>query len=105
MRGILPGNVLEALADCRHEVSLHQAAKARQSANPNHALAGLWLEVLNDADQREEAKRRSLFPTLIQRHWNLKNETKAEDAMRKALTARRDIRQEHKSPRVCPAST
>ncbi len=36
---------LVALAECRHDVSLSQAARAKQSQNPNFALAGLWLEV------------------------------------------------------------
>ena len=48
---------------------------------------------------------RSLFPTLVQKDWNLKSEAQAEDAMRKALTALMDIRQEYKLPRVCPAAT
>ena len=47
---------LESLADCRHDESLRAAAKGRQSNNPNYALAGLWLEILNYADSGREAK-------------------------------------------------
>ncbi len=92
---------LEALADCRHDVSLQQAAKAQQSDNPNYVLAGLWLEVLNYADKREEAKARSLFPTVVEKDWDIKTESQAEEAMRKGLTALMDIRQEYNMPRVC----
>jgi hypothetical protein len=92
---------LEALADCRHDVSLRQAAKAQQSKNPNYALAGLWLEVLNYGDQRDEVKARSLFPTLVEKDWDIKSEAQAEDMMRKSLNALMDIRQEYNLPRVC----
>lgn len=92
---------LEALADCRHDVSLRQAAKAQQSKNPNYTLAGLWLEVLNYGDQREEAKARSLFPTVVEKDWDIKTEAQAEDIMRKALNELMNIRQEYNLPRVC----
>ncbi len=92
---------LEALADCKHDISLRQAAKAQQSDNPNPALAGLWLEVLSYADQRDEAKARSLFPTLVEKDWDIKTEAQAEETMRDALNKLMDIRQEYKLPRVC----
>lgn len=92
---------LAALAWCRHDESLSQAAKAQQSDNPNYALAGLWLEILSYADQRDEAKARSLFPAVVEKDWNIKSESQAEEVMRKALSALMDIRQEFKLPRVC----
>lgn len=92
---------LEALADCRHDVSLRQAAKAQQSKNPNYALAGLWLEVLNYGDQRDETRARSLFPTVVEKDWDIKTEAEAEDIMRKALNELMNIRQEYNLPRVC----
>ena len=92
---------LEALADCRHDVSLNQAAKAQRSANPNYALAGLWLEVLNYGDQRDEARARSLFPTVVEKDWDIKTESQAEETMRKTLNGLMDIRQEYNMPRVC----
>lgn len=92
---------LEALADCRYDVSLQQADKAQKSQNPNFALAGLWLEVLTYADQKEETKARSLFPTLVEKDWNIKSEAQAEEKMRKALNSLMDIREKNKLPRVC----
>ncbi|MGD9076346.1 MAG: hypothetical protein PVJ69_14110 [Desulfobacteraceae bacterium] len=92
---------LEALADCKHDVALRQAAKAQQSKNPNYALAGLWLEVLNYGDQRDEVKARSLFPKLVEKDWDINSESQAEDVMRKSLNRLMDIRQEYNMPRVC----
>ena len=64
-------------------------------------MAGLWLEVLSYADQREEAKARSLFPTLVEKDWDIGSESQAEEIMRKSLNELMDIRREHKLPRVC----
>lgn len=92
---------LEALADCRHDVSLQQATKAQKSENPNYALAGLWLEVLTYGDMKEESKARNLFPTVVKKDWDIKSEAQAEETMRKALTSLMDIREQYKLPRVC----
>jgi hypothetical protein len=96
-------NGLEALADCNHDVSLSQAVKAQRSQNPNYALAGLWLEVLSYADQREEAKARALFPTVVEKDWDIQSEAQAEEAMREALSKLMTIREEYQLPRVCGA--
>jgi hypothetical protein len=96
-------NGLEALADCKHDATLQQAAKAQQSQNPNYQLAGLWLEVLSYADQGEESKARALFPTVVEKDWDIKSEAQAEEVMRKALSDLMSIREEYKLPRVCGA--
>ena len=75
---------LAALAECRHDSALNKAGKAQASDNPNYALAGLWLEVLSYADQRKEQQARNLFPKVVEKDWNIKNESQAEEAMRKA---------------------
>lgn len=92
---------LESLADCRHDESLRAAAKGRQSNNPNYALAGLWLEILNYADSGREAKARELFPTLVKQDWNIETTAQAENSMREGVTALGNIREEYKRPRVC----
>ena len=88
---------------CLLVAAIGQAAKAQQSENPNYALAGVWLEVLSYSDQRDEAKARALFPTVVEKDWNVENEAQAEETMRGALTKLMDIRETHKLPRVCPA--
>ncbi len=92
---------LEALADCKHDVSLKQAELARQSDNPNFSLAGLWLEVLNYADQGNEARARELFPEVVAKDWDIKTEAEAEANMRETLTKLMDIREQYKLPRTC----
>jgi len=92
---------LAALAKCQHDASLRQAAKAQQSENPNFVLAGLWLEVLSYADRREEERARSLFATIVEKDWDIKNKSQVEATMRKTLNDLMDIRQEYKLPRVC----
>jgi len=92
---------LEALADCKHDVSLKQASLARQSDNPNFSLAGLWLEVLSYADQGNEARARELFPEVVTDDWNIESEAEAEADMRQTLTKLMDIREQYNMPRVC----
>lgn len=94
---------LEALAECRHDVAIVQAGAAQRSENPNYALAGLWLEVLSHADRRDEAKARALFPTVVERDWDVKSEAQAEEEMRDALAKLMDIRERYGLPRICPA--
>lgn len=92
---------LEALADCKHDESLRAAAKGRQSKNPNYALAGLWLEILNLADKGQESKARELFPTLVKQDWNIESTAQAESKMREATTALGNVREEYGRARVC----
>ena len=94
-------NGLEALADCKHDVSLKQAELARQSDNPNFSLAGLWLEVLSYADQGNETRARELFPEVVAKDWNIKTEAEAEADMRETLNKLMDIREQYNLPRVC----
>jgi len=94
-------NGLEALADCKHEVALGYARTAARSADKNHALAGLWIEVLAYADQKEEDKARQLFPDLIAKDSKISVEAQAEETMRKALQRLMDIRGEYNLPKTC----
>lgn len=92
---------LEALVDCKHEVALAYGRTAQQSANPDHALAGLWLQVITYADNRQEDKARAIFPELVTKDQKLSSEAQAETKMREALQKLMDIREEHRRPRVC----
>ncbi len=92
---------LEALTDCKHEVALAYARTAAKSRNRDHALAGLWVEVLTFADSGEEDQARALFPDLVAKDTEIRSEAQAEETMRKALQALMDIRGEYNLPRVC----
>ena len=94
-------NGLEALADCKHDVALGYARTAAKSENKDHALAGLWLEVLSYGDSRQESQARALFPDLIAKDGQIRSEAQAEETMRKALLALMDIREQYQMPRVC----
>ena len=92
---------MEALADCKHDVALGYARTAKKSENQDHALAGLWLEVLTYGDSRQEGKARALFPNLIAKDQKIRSEAQAEETMRKALLALMDVREQYNMPRVC----
>jgi len=94
-------NGLVALTDCKHEVALGYARTAAKSADKNYALAGLWLEVLTYADQKEEDKARQLFPDLVAKDSKISVEAQAEETMRKALHRLMDIRGEYNLPKTC----
>ena len=94
---------LEALAECRHEIALGYARTAVRSDDRDHALAGLWLEVLTYADRREEAQARALFPDLVAADPHLSSEAQAEETMRETLQSLMDIRTEYGLQRVCSA--
>ena len=51
-------NGLAALAECKHDVALAYGRTAATSDNRDHALAGLWLEILAYGDSRQEKKAR-----------------------------------------------
>jgi Sec-independent protein translocase protein TatA len=95
---------LGALAECKYDISLREARKAKQSSNPNFALAGLWLEVLSYADKGNETKVRSLLPVVVAKDWNIESEAKAETVIHQALEDLMDIRQDYNLPRVCSGS-
>jgi len=94
-------NGLAALANCKHDVALEHAKAAENLDNQEHALAGLWLEVLAYADQQQEDKARALFPELIEKDSKIGSEAQAEENMRKALQGLMKIRAEHKLPQTC----
>ena len=94
---------LVALAECRHDVALSQAAKAAQSDNQDFALAGLWLETITYTDSRREAEARALYPTLIERDPEINSADQAELAVRNFIQELGSARTENDLPRVCSA--
>jgi len=76
---------------------------AMKSGNSDYALAGLWVNVLSSADQRNEPEARSRFPEIIAQDKKVKTEAEAEQAMREALQQLMDIREANNLPKICPA--
>lgn len=94
-------NGLVALTECKHEVALGYARTVARSENKDHALAGLWIEILTYADSRQEDKARALYPDLISNDTEIRSESQAEETMRKALQRLMDIREEYNLPKTC----
>jgi hypothetical protein len=94
-------NGLAALTKCKHETALGYARTAAQLDDKNHALAGLWIEVLAYADSQKEDQARALFSDLVSQDPKISSEAQAEESMRKALQKLMDIRGEFNLPRIC----
>jgi len=94
-------NGLSALANCKHDVALGYAKTAAASDNKDYALAGLWIEVLTEADRKQEGRARALFPDLIAKDTRISSEAQAEERMRSALQRLMDIRGEYHLPKAC----
>ena len=94
-------NGVVALADCKHEVAIANAREAAKSNNPDYALAGVWVEVLTEADRQHEPAARALFPEIIRRDREIETESDAEAAMREVLRELGATRVEYDIPAVC----
>lgn len=94
-------NGLAALAECRHEVTLEKARKAQKSKNPNHRLAGLWLEILNYADLQQQEQVSSLLPVIVAEDWDIETIAQAYRVTRESIAELITIRKEYELPLVC----
>ncbi len=94
-------NGLAALAECRHDVSLEKAKKAQESSNPNHNLAGLWLEVLNYADSQQQSQVNRLVPVIVEKDWDIHSPAQAEQVIRESFAELIAIRNDYELPLVC----
>ena len=94
-------NGLAALVECKHEIALAYGRTAAQADNPDFSLAGLWLQILAYADNRQEDQARALFTDLVAKDSKLSSDAQAETEMRGALQKLGDIREEYQLPRVC----
>ena len=94
-------NGVVALAECKHEVAIANAREAARSSNSDYALAGVWVEVLTEADRQHDTEARAMFPDIVKRDSEVKTEANVEARMRDALQELRDIRVEYDMPAVC----
>jgi len=92
---------LAALVECKHEVAQGYGRTAAESDNPDYALAGLWLQVLAYADNRQDDQARALLPDLVAKDSRLSSESQAETEMSEAMQKLIDIRQAHNLPKDC----
>ena len=92
---------LSALVTCDHQDALQDAAKAKQSTNPNFAVSGYWLEVLSYADQGNNSKTKELIPGVVEKDWDTNSETEARTSLFQLQDKLMSIREEYKLPKKC----
>jgi hypothetical protein len=92
---------LSALVTCDHQAAAQDAVKAKQSSNPNFAVAGYWLEVLSYADQGNSDRTNELIPDVVNKDWNTNSETEARTSLLKLQDKLMAIREEYKLPKKC----
>ncbi|MCW8872681.1 MAG: hypothetical protein OQK01_08720, partial [Xanthomonadales bacterium] len=73
----------------------------RKSSNPNHALAGLWLEVLNHADQGNLTRTQELFAEVAEKDWDIDSVSQARSVTSESLKELEEIRGVYGLPRNC----
>jgi hypothetical protein len=94
-------NGFVALAECKHEVALANAREAQKSTNRDFALAGLWVEVLTEADRRQTDAAAALLPTIVEKDRNVVDTAVAQDRLDQALVEIGQIRTQHDLARSC----
>ena len=94
-------NGVAALAECKHNVAIANAREAVKSSNSDYELAGIWVEVLAEADRQRETQARALFPEIVERDPEIKTEAEAEARMNEALQEIAAIRVEYDLPEAC----
>jgi hypothetical protein len=95
---------LSALMRCDYQDSLNNAARAKQSKNPNFAVSGYWLEALTYADQGDSTRVASLMPTLVEKDWDIDSKAAAQANLTQLQDKLMQIREEYKLPKKCEIS-
>jgi hypothetical protein len=94
-------NGFVALAECKHDIAIANAREARKSRNRDYSLAGLWIEVLTEADRQNPDAASELFPELVSSDKAIKTDGDAQLRTDKALQQLGDIRVEYDLPKDC----
>jgi hypothetical protein len=93
-----------ALVDCKYSVALANAEVAAESGNGNHALAGLWVQVLTLADQGNETGLDEIAPEIIRWDRNIANTAQFDNELNQSHGDLMDIRADNQLPRTCAGS-
>ena len=96
-------NGLVALGECKHQIALANAREAAKSGQKNFVMAGVWVEVLTEADRNRTEAASALFPRLASLDRNVKTEADAQAQTNELLRQLREIRVEYGLPAVCTA--
>lgn len=92
---------LEALVDCKHDVALGYARQAEKARNRDHALAGLWLEALTQADRGDRQQAGAMMPKIANAAPNVTDAAEASAVLGETERGLRDIRAHYGLARQC----
>ena len=94
-------NGFVALAECKHEVAIANAREAQKSSKRDFALAGLWVEVLTEADRANTDAATALLPAIVEKDREIRDTATAQARLDEALTEMGEIRTQHDLARSC----
>jgi hypothetical protein len=94
-------NGFVALAECKHEIALANAREAQKSRNRDFALAGLWVEVLTEADRQQTDAAASLLPAIVKKDREISDAAVAQARLDEALAEIGEIRAQYDLPVSC----
>jgi hypothetical protein len=94
-------NGFVALAQCKHDIAIANAREARKARNSDYSLAGLWIEVLTEADRQNLDAASELFPELVSSDKAIKTVDVAQLRTDEALQQLGEIRVEYELPKDC----
>lgn len=94
-------NGFVALAECKHEVALANAREAQKSSNRDFALAGLWVEVLTEADRAQTDAATALLPAVVEKDREISDTAVAQARLDEALGEIGNIRTRYDLPASC----
>lgn len=95
-------NGIVALAECKHDVAIANAREAAKSKNSDYSLAGVWVEVLAQADRGRESETSELLADIVSRDREIKTVAEAESHRAEVLQELGGIRVEYDLPAACP---
>lgn len=84
-----------ALAECQHDIAIGYARSSAKSTNRDHSLAGIWLEILAEADRGGDARVAELFPTLLAKDDKLESHQQAEAFLAEARYKLQSVRKDY----------
>lgn len=94
-------NGFVALAECKHGVAIANAREAQKSNNRDFALAGLWVEVLTEADRAQTDAATAMLPEIVEKDRKIKDAKDAQARLDEALVEMGEIRTRYDLPASC----
>ncbi len=99
--GVDAFNGFVALAECKHDIAIANAREARKSRNRDYSLAGLWVEVLAEADRHNSDAASELFRDIVATDKAVKTVGDAKVRTDETLQELGEIRVEFDLPKDC----